>query len=63
VATIKYGHYKTMEEFIKGMNDALESEIGNKTDIYLTYNALTGKVTVHVKIVNCPLSWDSAEKR
>jgi hypothetical protein len=38
-----------MEDFIKGMNDALESEIGNKTDIYLTYNTLTGKVTVHVK--------------
>ena len=48
-ATIKYGHYKTMEEFTKGMNDALKQEIGNNTDIYLTYSALTGKVTVHLK--------------
>jgi hypothetical protein len=49
VTTMKYGHYKTMEEFTKGMNDALKQEIGNNTDIYLTYNALTGKVTVHLK--------------
>ncbi|CAB4011591.1 Hypothetical predicted protein [Paramuricea clavata] len=38
-----------MEEFTKGMNNALKQEIGNNTDIYLTYNALTGKVTVHLK--------------
>ena len=48
-AAIKYGHYKTMEEFTKGMNDALKQEIGNNTDIYLTYSVLTGKVTVHMK--------------
>jgi hypothetical protein len=48
-AAIKYGHYKTMEEFTKGMNDALKQEIGNNTDIYLTYSTLTGKVTVHWK--------------
>jgi hypothetical protein len=48
-AAIKYGHYKTMEEYIKGMNDALKQEISNNTDIYLTYSALTGKVTVHLK--------------
>ena len=49
VATIKYGHYKTVEEFTKGINDALEAELSNKADISLTYNTLTGKVTVHLK--------------
>jgi hypothetical protein len=49
VATLKYGHYETMQDFVKNMNAALESEIGNSTTIYLTYSTLTGKVTVHLK--------------
>ena len=49
VATVKYGHYETMQDFVKNMNAALELEIGNSTTIYLTYSTLTGKVTVHLK--------------
>jgi hypothetical protein len=49
VATVKYGHYENMQDFVKNMNAALESEIGNSTTIYLTYSTLTGKVTVHLK--------------
>ena len=49
VATMKYGHYETMQDFVKNMNASLESEIGNSTTIYLTYSTLTGKVTVHLK--------------
>ena len=49
VATMKYGHYETMQDFVKNMNASLELEIGNSTTIYLTYSTLTGKVTVHLK--------------
>jgi hypothetical protein len=49
VATMKYGHYETMQHFVKNMNAALQSEIGNSTAIYLTYSSLTVKVTVHLK--------------
>jgi hypothetical protein len=49
VATMKYEHYETMQDFVKNMNASLESEIGNSTTIYLTYSTLTGKVTVHLK--------------
>ena len=49
VATMKYGHYETMQYFVKNMNASLELEIGNSTTIYLTYSTLTGKVTVHLK--------------
>ena len=49
VATMKYGHYETMQDFVKSMNATLELEIGNSTTIYLTYSTLTGKVTVHLK--------------
>jgi hypothetical protein len=49
VATMKYGHYETMQDFVKNMNASLESEIGNSTTIYLTYSTLTGKVTVYLK--------------
>ena len=49
VATVKYGHYETMQDFVKNMNAALELEIGNSTTIYLTYSTLAGKVTVHLK--------------
>ena len=41
VATVKYGHYETMQDFVKNMNAALELEIGNSTTIYLTYSTLT----------------------
>ena len=54
VATVKYGHYETMQDFVKNMNAALESEIGNSTTIYLTYSTLTGKVTVHLG-ANCKI--------
>ena len=46
---MKYGHYETMQYFVKNMNASLELEIGNSTTIYLTYSTLTGKVTVHLK--------------
>ena len=49
VATMKYRHYETMQDFVKNMNTSLELEIGNSTTIYLTYSTLTGKVTVHLK--------------
>jgi hypothetical protein len=49
VATVKYGYYETMQDFVKNMNAALELEIGNSTTIYLTYSTLAGKVTVHLK--------------
>ena len=49
VATMKYEHYETMQDFVKNMNASLESEIGNSTSIYLTYSTRTGKVTVHLK--------------
>ena len=49
VATMKCGHYETMQYFVKNMNASLELEIGNSTTIYLTYSTLTGKVTVHLK--------------
>ena len=49
VSTMKYGHYETMQDFVKNMNASLELEIGNSTTIYLTYSTLTGKVTVHLK--------------
>jgi hypothetical protein len=48
-AVLEYGHYETMNEFTKGMTDALETEIGNRTDICLTYNAITGKVAIRLK--------------
>ena len=49
VVTIKYGYYATIQDFIKGINTALEDDIGNSTTIYLTYSTRTGKVTVHLK--------------
>ena len=49
MATMKYGHYETMQDFVKNMNASLELEIGNSTTIDLMYSTLTGKVTVHLK--------------
>jgi hypothetical protein len=46
---MKYGHYETMQDFVKNMNASLEVELGNSTTIYITYSTLTGKVTCHLK--------------
>ena len=46
---MKYGHYETMQDFVKNMNASLELELGNSTTIYITYSTLTGKFTCHLK--------------
>ena len=42
-----YGYYHSMPELIKAANKALSRNVSN--NIKLTYNALTGKVTVQIK--------------
>ena len=46
-AIMDYGYYQSMQELIKAANKALSRNVSD--NIKLTYNALTGKVTVQIK--------------
>ena len=46
-AIMDYGYYQSMPELIKAANKALSRNVSD--NIKLTYNALTGKVTVQIK--------------
>ncbi len=44
---VSYGYYETVQELIKAMNKVLARDVND--NIKLTYNVLTGKVTVQLK--------------
>ncbi len=46
-AYVSYGYYETVRDLIKATNKVLARDIND--NIKLTYNALTGKVTVQLK--------------
>ena len=47
-AFVDYGYYETMQDLVKATNKAPKAEIHND-NIKLTFNAVTGKVTVQLK--------------
>jgi hypothetical protein len=45
--TVQYGHYATVNDLVKAINEALAKNVGN--NIKITYNSVTTKTTVEIK--------------